>query len=91
MYKVGLEKAEEPKIKLPTFIGSWRKEGSFRKISISALLTIIKKPDSVDQKKLWETLYNKNVPFPSEIFPTYLVHSEASVPISTLPVPPPIN
>ena len=31
MYKLGLEKAEEPQIKLPTFTGSWRKQGSFRK------------------------------------------------------------
>ena len=43
--------------------------------------------DSVDHKKLWETIYNKNVLFPSEIFQTYLVHSEAFVPISTLPDP----
>ena len=42
MYLLGLEEAEEPEIKLPTFIGSWRKEESFRKISISALLTIVK-------------------------------------------------
>ena len=30
MYKLGLEKAEEPEIKLPTFTGSKRKQGSFR-------------------------------------------------------------
>ena len=28
MIKLGLEKAEEPKIKLSTFIGSWRKKGN---------------------------------------------------------------
>ena len=26
MYKLGLEKAEEPEIKLPTFAGSWKKQ-----------------------------------------------------------------
>ena len=31
MFKLDLEKAEEPEIKLPTFIGSWRKLGSSRK------------------------------------------------------------
>ena len=31
MYKLGLEKAEEPEIKLPTFIGAWRKQRNFRK------------------------------------------------------------
>ena len=42
MYKLSLEKAEEPKIKLPTFIGSWRKQGISRKTSTSASLTILK-------------------------------------------------
>ena len=36
------EKAEEPEIKLPTSAGSWKKEESFRKTSISALLTMPK-------------------------------------------------
>ena len=35
-----LEKAEEPEIKLPTFAGSWRKQESSRKTSISASLTM---------------------------------------------------
>ena len=33
---------EEPEIKLPTYIGSWRKQESSRKTSTSALLTIAK-------------------------------------------------
>ena len=37
-----LEKAEEPEIKLPTSAGSWKKQESSRKTSISALLTISK-------------------------------------------------
>ena len=31
MYKMGLEKTEEPDIKLPTFFGSWRKQENSRK------------------------------------------------------------
>ena len=31
-----LEKAEEPEIKLPTSAGSWKRQESSRKISISA-------------------------------------------------------
>ena len=31
MYKQGLEKAEEPEIKLPTFAGPQRKQGNSRK------------------------------------------------------------
>ena len=42
MYKLDLEKVEEPEIKLPTLIGSWRKQGSSRKTSTSALLTMPK-------------------------------------------------
>ena len=42
MFKLVLEKAEEPEIKLPTFAGSWKKEESSRKTSISALLTMPK-------------------------------------------------
>ena len=42
MYKLGLEKAEEPEIKLPAFTGSQRKQRNFRKISTSASLTMLK-------------------------------------------------
>ena len=42
MFKLDLEKAEEPEIKLPTSVGSSKKQESFRKTSISALLTILK-------------------------------------------------
>ena len=40
--KLDLEKAEEPEIKLPTSAGSWKKQESSRKTSISALLTMPK-------------------------------------------------
>ena len=39
MFKVDLEKAEEPEIKLLTFVGSSKKQESSRKTSISALMT----------------------------------------------------
>ena len=42
MFKLVLEKAEEPKIKLPTSAGSSKKQESSRKTSISALLTMPK-------------------------------------------------
>ena len=42
MFKLDLEKAEEPEIKLPTSIGSLKKQESSRKTSISALLTMLK-------------------------------------------------
>ena len=39
MFKLHLEKAEEPEIKLPTSFGSSKKQESSRKTSIPALLT----------------------------------------------------
>ena len=42
MFKQDLEKTEEPEIKLPKSIGSWKKQESSRKPSISALLTMPK-------------------------------------------------
>ena len=39
MFKLDLEKTEEPEIKLPTSAGSWKKQESSRETSISALLT----------------------------------------------------
>ena len=49
VYKVGVWEADELEIKLPTFIGLWRKQGGSRKISTSASLTILK-PLSGSQK-----------------------------------------
>ena len=46
MFKLVLEKAEEPEIKLPTSAGSSEKQESSRKTSISALLTM-PKPSTV--------------------------------------------
>ena len=42
MFKVVLEKAEEPEIKLPTSAGLSKKQESYRKTSIFALLTMPK-------------------------------------------------
>ena len=42
MFKMDLEKAEEPEIKMSTFVGSLKKQESSRKTSISALLTMPK-------------------------------------------------
>ena len=42
LFKLDLEKAEEPESKLQTSAGSWKKQESSRKTSISALLTMPK-------------------------------------------------
>ena len=52
MFKLDLEKAEEPEIKLPTSTGSWKTLESSRKTSTSALLTYTKAFNCVDHDKL---------------------------------------
>ena len=56
-----LEKAEESEIKLPTFVGSWRKQANSRKPSTSASLTTLK-PLTVDHSKLWKILQEMGKP-----------------------------
>ena len=61
MFKLDLEKADEPEIKLPTFVGSLKKQESSRKTSTSALLTMAK-PLTEDHNKLWKILKEKRIP-----------------------------
>ena len=60
-FKLDLEKAEEPEIKLPTFVGSSRKQESSRKTSISALLTM-PKPLTVGITTNWKILKEMGIP-----------------------------
>ena len=62
MFKLVLEKAEEPEIKLSTSTGSLIKQESSRKTSISVLLTSAKAFDCVDQDKLWKILKDMEIP-----------------------------
>ena len=58
MYKLVLEKAEEPEIKLPTSEGSSKKQKRSRKTSISALLTMPKPLTvwiTINCGKFWKT------------------------------------
>ena len=61
MYKLDLEKAEEPEIKLPTSAGSLKKQESSRKTSISALLTM-PKPLTVWITINWKILKEMGLP-----------------------------
>ena len=61
MFKLVLEKAEEPEIKLPISAVSWTKQESSRKTSISALLTM-PKPLTVDHNELWKILQEMGIP-----------------------------
>jgi len=61
IFRLVLEKAEEPEIKLPTSAGSSKKQESSRKASISALLTM-PKLYCVDYNKQWKILKEMEIP-----------------------------
>ena len=52
MFKLVLEKAEEPEIKLPTSTGSQKKQGNSKKTSASCFIDYAKAVDCVDHNKL---------------------------------------
>ena len=52
MFKLDLEKAKEPEIKLPTFSGSSKKQESFRKNIYFCFIDYAKAFDSVDHNKV---------------------------------------
>ena len=58
--QAGFRKGRKPEIKLPTSTGSWKKQESSRKTSISALL-IMPKP-LLDHNKLWKILKEMGIP-----------------------------
>ena len=62
MFKLLLEKTEEPQIKLLTSAGSSKKQESSRKTPISALLTMRKPLTVWITKKLWKILKEIQVP-----------------------------
>ena len=61
MFKLVLEKAEEPEIKLPTSTGSWKEQESSIKTSI-CFIDYAKAFDYVDHNKLWEILKEMGIP-----------------------------
>ena len=62
LFKLVLEKAEEPETNLPTFTGSLKKQDGSRETSISALLTMPKPLTCVDHNKLWKILKEMGIP-----------------------------
>ena len=62
MFKLVLEKAEEPEIKLPTSSGSWNKQESSRKNINFCFIDYAKAFDYVDHNKLWTILKEMGIP-----------------------------
>ena len=61
MFKLVLEKAEEPEIKLPTSAGLWKKE-EFQKNMYFCFTDYAKAFDCVDHNKLWKILTEMGIP-----------------------------
>jgi len=61
MFKLDLEKAEESEIKLPTSVGSLRKQEFWKNIYF-CLIDYTKAFDCVDHNKLWKILQEVGIP-----------------------------
>ena len=62
MFKLVLEKAEEPEIKLPTFSGSLKKQESSRRNIYFCFIDYAKAFDCEDHNKLWKILKEMGIP-----------------------------
>ena len=62
MFKLVLQKAEEPEIKLVTSSGSWKKQESSRKKIHFYFIDYAKAFDCVDHNKLWKILKEMGIP-----------------------------
>ena len=61
MIKLDLEKAEEPKVKLPTSAGSSKKQ-EFQKTTYFCFIDYAKDFNCVDHNKLWKILKEMGIP-----------------------------
>ena len=61
-FKLDLEKAEEPEIKLPTSIGSLKKQESSKKNIYFCFTDYAKAFDCMDHNKLWKILQEMGIP-----------------------------
>ena len=62
MFKVVSEKEEEPKIKLPTSVGSTKMQESSRKNIYFYFIDYAKAFDCMDHNKLWKSLKEMGIP-----------------------------
>ena len=62
MSKLGLEKAEEPEIKLPASIGLQKKAREFQRNMYFCFIDYTKSFDCMDHNKLWKILKEMEIP-----------------------------
>ena len=62
MFKLDLQKAEEPQIKLPTSAGSQKKQTEFQRSIYFCFIDYVKAFDCVDHNKQWKILKEMGIP-----------------------------
>ena len=62
MFKLVLEKAKEPEIRLPTSTGSFKKQESFKKNIYFCFIDYATAFNCVDHNKLWKILKEMGIP-----------------------------
>ena len=62
MFKLDLEKAEEPEVNLPTSVGSLKKQESSRKTIYFCFIDYTKAFECMDHNKLWKILKEMGIP-----------------------------
>ena len=72
MFKLDLEKAEEPEIKLPTSDGTIKKAREFQKNIYFCFIDYAKALDCVDHNKLWKTVQEEYQTTWSASWETYM-------------------
>ena len=75
VFKLDLEKAEEPEIKLPTSAGSSKKPGEFQQNIYSCFIDYAKAFDCVDHNKLENSERDGNTRPPDQPLETYICRS----------------
>ena len=79
MFKLVLEKAEEPEIKLPTSAGSWKKRKSSRKNIYFCFIDYAKSFDCIDPNKPWKILQEMGIPDHLEEFGIYAAGAQTGI------------
>ena len=74
MVKLDLEKAEEPEIKLPTSVGSQKKQ-EFQKIIYFCFIDYTKAFNCVDHNKLWKIL--KEMEYKTTLIASWQIYMQA--------------
>ena len=79
MYKLDLEKAEEPEIKLSTSAGSQNKAREFQKNIYFCFIYYTKTFDCVDHNKLWKILKEMEIDHFNWLLKNLYIGQEATV------------